>query len=606
MSPMPEPPRPDDLELMRLAESIADDTPRPVSADGASSPLLRHLEVIAEAAAAFRGAGPEPAAGGTPALFAWGPLEVRRALGEGSFGTVYAAWDPRLQREVALKLRHDDAGSARRWLDEARALARVRHPNVLTVHGADEHDGRVGMWTDLVVGRDLEAILQRHGPFSAREASAVGLELCAALAAVHARGLVHGDVKTRNVMRDEGDDSPGRIVLMDFGSAHDAALAMTAGRDASIGTPLAMAPEVLRGEPATPAADLYSLGVLLFRLATGRYPIEAATLDELRQKHAQRARASLRSLRPELPRGFVRAVEQALAPAPRERFADAAAFERALQAPDAARAATAARRPLTLAVAALAALAVVALLVVAPWRPRPRGGAGAGAAAPAGTTASTAIPSAPTRGSTASAGAALTVAPPAGSQVGLQAEATLYRTRAGEVVGLASGGEIEPGDRLHLLVASPEAVHAYVLDEDGAGHVVVLFPCAGAEERNPLAPGASHRLPGAGARRELNWLVTSAEGRETFLIVIARRPLEDLEHTVAALPQAGSAGGLQYAALDEDQLRRLRGVTRITHDPAPNTPADPGRLASLARALGARADATDLWIRLVQVENPKD
>ena len=235
---------------------------------------------------------------------------------------------------MALKLRRTEAGGAlRRWVDEARALARVRHPNVLTVHGADEHDGRVGLWTDLVRGRDLESILQRDGSVLRAGDAAVGLDLCAALSAVHARGLVHGDVKTRNVMRDDADDSPGRIVLMDFGSAHEASLAMTAGRGTSIGTPLAMAPEALRGEAAT-----RGVGSLLAGCAAvpsrdralsdrGRRPWPSCSA-----KHAAEDRASLRTLRPDLRAPFVQAVEHALEPDPRRRFADAAAMERALHA----------------------------------------------------------------------------------------------------------------------------------------------------------------------------------------------------------------------------------------------------------------------------------
>lgn len=153
----------------------------------------------------------------------WGSLEIRTALGEGSFGEVWVAWDPRLQREVALKLRRTESGSqSTRWLQEARRLARVRHPNVITVHGADLHEGRVGLWMDRVRGRTLEDVIRLEGALGAREAALVGIELCGALAAVHGAGLVHGDIKTRNIMREgspEDSHNAGRIVLMDFGSA---------------------------------------------------------------------------------------------------------------------------------------------------------------------------------------------------------------------------------------------------------------------------------------------------------------------------------------------------------------------------------------------------
>src|SRR5262245_39355302 len=217
--------------------------------------------------------------------FTWGRLEAWHSIGAGAYGEVWSAWDKGLEREVALKLRQPDSGgTGRRWLEEARRLAQVRHPNVVTVHGADEHDGRAGLWMDRLHGRTLEDLLALLGPCSAREAATIGIDLCAALAAVHANGLVHGDLKTQNVMREGAPGhpaGPGRIVLMDFGSAHASSAAPGA---ASPGTPLYTPPEVLRGGRTTAAADLYALGVVLYRLVTGRYPVEATSLSELREK----------------------------------------------------------------------------------------------------------------------------------------------------------------------------------------------------------------------------------------------------------------------------------------------------------------------------------
>jgi hypothetical protein len=146
---------------------------------------------------------------------------------------------------------------------------------------------------------------------------------------VHSAGLVHGDVKTRNVMREGSPDhaeGAGRVVLMDFGSAREHAAAGGGSR----GTPMFTAPEVLRGGAPTPASDLYSLGVVIYRLVTGRYPIEGRDLADLTARAERGEIAPLRAVRPDLPAAFVAVVERALAPEPARRFADAAGLERSL------------------------------------------------------------------------------------------------------------------------------------------------------------------------------------------------------------------------------------------------------------------------------------
>ena len=175
---------------------------------------------------------------------------------------------------------------------------------------------------ELMHGQTLEAWLATHGPMGAGEATAMGIDLCQALAAVHAQGLVHGDVKAQNVMRETG----GRIVLMDFGAGRQQ------GADAAgvAGTPMYLAPEVLAGAPPTPASDLYSLGVLLFHLLTGKFPYSALDIDTLRAAHADGDRRWLRDLRPDVPSEFVQAIERALESDPARRFTSAGEMERAL------------------------------------------------------------------------------------------------------------------------------------------------------------------------------------------------------------------------------------------------------------------------------------
>jgi serine/threonine-protein kinase len=336
--------------LDQLAEAILAGSPvdwdaAKASAGGAARPLLPHLEVLAAIADVHRRT-PEPAGSavdsvsetlrlsGEPAavdgLQTWGSLRLLAKIGEGSFGEVYRAWDTRLDREVALKLlrRADSAVDdvASMVVEEGRMLARVRHPHVATVHGADCIGGRVGLWMELVEGRTLEQVLREQGPFGVQEATVIGLDLCRALSAVHRAGLVHRDVKAHNVMREAG----GRIVLMDFGTGRRAE---GDGEPRHLaGTPLYLAPEVLEGEAASVRSDLYALGVLLFHLVTGGYPVAGESLHEIRDRHRRGERVLLRDARPDAPERFVRVIERALSPSPRERPESAGAMEAELLA----------------------------------------------------------------------------------------------------------------------------------------------------------------------------------------------------------------------------------------------------------------------------------
>ena len=285
----------------------------------------------------------------------WGTFRLLDRVGEGAHGEVYRAWDTSLDREVALKLLHrggcPQPHDTSAVLQEGRLLAQVRHPNVVTVYGADRVDGRVGLWMEFIHGRTLEQHLREHGRFSAREAASVGLDLCRAISAVHAAGLLHRDIKAHNVTR--SDD--GRVVLMDFGTGR--AVADESASDLA-GTPLYLAPEVLAGGSASVQSDIYSLGVLLFHLVTGSYPLIGQTVRDVRRAHERNDRTGLRAARPELGPALARVIERATDPNPERRYANADALARDLSA--------AQRRPavvrIGLAVAVTAALVLVALL----------------------------------------------------------------------------------------------------------------------------------------------------------------------------------------------------------------------------------------------------
>ncbi len=276
--------------------------------------------------------------------FQWGALQVIELIGRGAFGDVYRAWDPRLDREVALKLiRSDDADPGARGADvieEGRVQARVHHSGVITVYGADRIEGRVGLWMELIEGDTLEVELRARGPFPAEEVVQIGVALCEAVGAVHEAGLLHRDVKAQNVMR----HASGRLVLADFGTGQALEDGTPSGEPLTpggmAGTPLYLAPELFEGQAATRQSELYSLGVLLYHLATGSYPVGGRTVAELRAAHRAGRRTPLGEQRGDLPERVARAIERSIHHEAGQRQASIADLRRELAGSDAWRDAT--------------------------------------------------------------------------------------------------------------------------------------------------------------------------------------------------------------------------------------------------------------------------
>jgi serine/threonine protein kinase/tetratricopeptide (TPR) repeat protein len=331
--------RADDRALADLAASVADGSPVDWEAVEAAAPgrdrrIVGHLRLVDSIAALHRSIPPSDsdapvATPASPDGRPWGRLVLLELIGQGTSCDVFRAWDSELHRDVALKLLHQDdlvdggRDARARLMDEARRLARLRHEHVVQVYGAEEHDGRVGLWTELVRGESLNEIVTARGPLGAREAALVGLDVCAALAAVHNAGLLHRDVKAQNVMREAG----GRIVLMDFGTGED----LAAGSSRLVGTPLYLAPEIFRGQKASVQSDVYSVGVMLFYLVTGTFPVVAATMEQLERGHANRLRQPLRDLRPDVPASFIGVVERALDSDPLRRYRSIGELEQGLR-----------------------------------------------------------------------------------------------------------------------------------------------------------------------------------------------------------------------------------------------------------------------------------
>jgi eukaryotic-like serine/threonine-protein kinase len=359
----------DQAPLMRIATALADgervdwNQAESSAASSEEHRLIEQLRVLAKLAAVHRASAAaddhqasEPSPDSLqPDLSSWGPLELRHKIGNGSFGTVYLAWDPALEREVALKvLRKGDKSTA--VIQEGRLLAKVRHPNVVEVYGVDQLDGAVGLWMELVQGQTLKQVLETHGVLGAHEAAVIGIDVCRAVSAVHKAGLLHRDIKVQNVMREAG----GRIVLMDFGAGSVRADENGSSRR-MIGTPLYLAPELFNGAPASIASDVYSLGVLLYHLVTMRYPVEGDSIDAVAAAHSRGGRTLVTDVRPDLPGGFVLVIERALEPEPARRYRSVGAMQQdlvtTLEITDAidqrGRHVSAANRPATQSVAVL-------------------------------------------------------------------------------------------------------------------------------------------------------------------------------------------------------------------------------------------------------------
>jgi len=363
-----------DDALLRTAGRIADgvDEPWPPAGGTPSTPrsVADELAIVARIAREYRRLNDSPdetTESGPVAEPArrWGQLELFDVVGRGAYGTVFRARDPQLDKEVALKVCHGKL-DATRMIDEGRRLAKVRHPNVVTVFGADVVDGVAGIWMELIHGRSLAEVVDANGPLSAREAVVIGLEVAGALAAVHHAGLVHRDVKAQNVMREDG----GRIVLMDLSASMSATDLLGADpKQIVVGTPAYMAPELFEMKTATRQSDIYSLGVLLFYLVSGQFPVQVRTLKELKAAHRARAGRSLRDVRPDLPQEFVALVSRMIAPDPAARYATAGELERDLAALAARTRSRASRTSLwRWGLSAAAVLSLVALGFSGVWR----------------------------------------------------------------------------------------------------------------------------------------------------------------------------------------------------------------------------------------------
>jgi serine/threonine protein kinase len=260
-----------------------------------------------------------------------GRYRILGPLGTGGMALVYHARDLNLQREVAIKLlRADltaDVAFQARFVHEARAAANLLHPNIVTVYDFGQDGGHTFIALEYVQGTDLKTLLRRRGRLPIEESVGLVIQVCAGVGYAHRAGLVHCDLKPQNILV----TSDGRAKITDFGIARAlATIHPDEVSDIVWGSPQYFAPEQAAGSAPSPASDVYSLGVVLFEVLTGRLPFEAADSTRLAQLHQTALPPSVRALNPEVLPALEQIVFKVLSKEPSARYRTADQLGRVL------------------------------------------------------------------------------------------------------------------------------------------------------------------------------------------------------------------------------------------------------------------------------------
>ncbi len=258
-----------------------------------------------------------------------GRYQVEAQIGIGGMASVFRAEDIQLGRKVAVKVLHpqyaEDQEFVERFRREAKAAAQLQHPGIVAVYDTGSWDGTWYIAMELLEGPTLKERLIREGRFAPAEAISLTEAILKAVRAAHRDGIIHRDIKPHNVILDEA----GNPKVTDFGIARRGASDMTA-TGSVLGTAHYLAPEQAQGEVITPRTDLYSVGIVLYEMLTGRTPFEGETAVSIALAHVNNEPRSPRSIVPEITPALDAVVMRALAKRPSDRFADADAFLAAL------------------------------------------------------------------------------------------------------------------------------------------------------------------------------------------------------------------------------------------------------------------------------------
>jgi serine/threonine-protein kinase len=261
-----------------------------------------------------------------------GRYELEELVGTGGMSSVYRAHDRLLERHVALKILHEshlaDADTIERFRREARAVAQLSHPNIVTVIDRGEDGGRQFIVFEYVAGENLKQVIVREGPLPVRRALELAIQVGRALAFAHSAGLIHRDVKPQNVLLN-GDGEPK---VTDFGIARSLDVEGVTQTGTVMGTSNYIAPEQATGQPVDAYTDVYALGVVVFELLTGSVPFEGDNFVAVAMRHVSETPPSVLELRPDTPIRLANAVDRALEKEPERRFPTMDAFVDELEA----------------------------------------------------------------------------------------------------------------------------------------------------------------------------------------------------------------------------------------------------------------------------------
>jgi eukaryotic-like serine/threonine-protein kinase len=250
-----------------------------------------------------------------------GRFRLEEQVGSGGMSSVYRAFDPTLERHVAIKLMHrdisNDADQLERFRREARAVAQLNHPHVVTVIDAGEDDGNPYIVFEYVEGETLKDRIRRLGRLPVAEAVAYAVEIARALESAHAHMLVHRDVKPQNVLI----DLDGRAKVTDFGIARSLEAQGLTATGRVLGTTDYVSPEQALGHEVTAQSDVYSLGIVLYEMLTGEAPFQADTQVAVAMKHVREPLPDVQRRRPEISAALAAVVERATAKETDNRYA---------------------------------------------------------------------------------------------------------------------------------------------------------------------------------------------------------------------------------------------------------------------------------------------